>query len=80
MLQDLWMLSIYFDPPQACITEDELKKYYGEWVVRLAHAKGWLNARWICDPKAGHPQKMIWLSPCGADVAQLSHRTDPSRL
>ncbi len=48
MLHDLYLLSCYFEGPQAVLYEDELKRRYGEAEVQDAVKAGWLE--FFCAP------------------------------
>lgn len=43
MLQDLYLLSVYFEPSQAIMYEDDLKRRYGDSTVLSAMKEGWLE-------------------------------------
>ena len=43
MLQDLYLLSVYFEPSQAIMYEDDLKRRYGDGTVLSAMKEGLLE-------------------------------------
>ena len=64
MLHDLYLLSCYFEGPQAILYEDELKRRYGYGAVREALKKGWIEL--YCPPCAkGNNTFFCRLSPRG---------------
>lgn len=72
MLQDMHMLSIYFDPAQAGMYEDDLMRRYGAVAVQAAITKGWVVSRWMA--VGGRCRRILWISNAGQDeVARLSH-------
>ncbi len=48
MLHDLYLLSCYFEPTQAILYEDDLKKRYGALAVQEAASQGFLE--FYCAP------------------------------
>lgn len=72
MLQDMHLLSVYFDPAQAGMYEDDLTRRYGAAAVQAAIAKGWVVSRWMAG--CGYCRRVLWISNAGHDeVARLSH-------
>lgn len=50
MLHDLYLLSCYFEGPQAVLYEDDLKRRYGDKAVEDAASQGLLE--YFCAPCA----------------------------
>lgn len=48
MLHDLYLLSCYFEPTQAVLCEEELKRRYGLTAVREAVREGYIE--FFCAP------------------------------
>ncbi len=69
MLHDLYLLSCYFEGPQAVLYEDELKRRYGFEAVRDAVRSGWLEL--YCAPcTKGDGRFFCRLSSTGMGEAQ----------
>ncbi len=64
MLQDLYLVSCYFDTVQAVLYEDDLNRRYGDGAVTEAIRQGLLERRKIpC--AAGRERIICWLSEKG---------------
>lgn len=57
MLHDLYLLSCYFDPSQAMMYEDDLRRKYGAQAVQDALREGFLDI--ICAPCAKRPERLL---------------------
>lgn len=70
MLQDLYMMSLYFNGPDAVLYEDDLRRRYGESVVLQAIRSGLLEHRRV-PGGCGRRRCVCWLSEKGSQLASL---------
>jgi hypothetical protein len=71
MLHDLYLLSVYFDPTQAVLYEDDLNNRYGRDAVDKALGQGLIER--FCAPCAsGRMRFFCRLSDQGRNFAQVS--------
>jgi hypothetical protein len=68
MLQDMFFISLYFDPMSAVMAEDEMRRRYGAAALEAAMVKGWLGSKFLLcreTPAA----RVFWLTDKGRAAA-----------
>lgn len=74
MLQDFYMLELYFGTPESAQSFEDLVKKYGSGAVIKNLTDGLLVRKSLCCPDSKNENWLVWLSEKGRELAfkQLS--------